>query len=70
MWLVRAEVILDFAKPFYILIYFVVVEPDEVSKYADMVSRDKLIFTTVLPLDMRFLVKGLMGLGIFVGNIP
>ena len=34
--------------------HFVVVEPDEVSKYADMVNRDKLIFTTVLPLDMRF----------------
>ena len=30
------------------------VEPDEVSKYTDMVNRDKLVYTVVLPLDMRF----------------
>ena len=48
-----------------------------------MVNRDKLVYTVVLPLDMRFVEsyktlddrgteigKGLVGLGTFVGFIP
>ena len=52
--------------------HFVVVEPDEVSKYADMVNRDKLLYTVVLPLDMRFVenYKTLDDRGTEIGKGP